>query len=682
MAAWNEIDLRRALENHEVVPWFQPIVELRTGRLSGFEVLARWYHPERGMAPPADFIPLAEQSGLITQLTDTLLVQAFAVAASFPDHLMLSVNISPIQLRNRSLPLQIQQALERGAFSSRRLILEITESALVLNLDLASSIAQELKTLGAQLALDDFGTGYSSLRHLEALPFDKIKIDSSFVRTMTYRRGSRKIAAAVAGLGHSLGMETVAEGIEEQAQADMLQYLGCELGQGWLYGKPVPAAELPAVLAAQVLARGPEASTPAIAADVALHLEAQPAQRLAQLQAIYDGAPVGLSFLDKNLRTVSLNRRLAEMIGIPVHALLGRTIAEVLPDAFPQIVPHLRRALQGESVAGVEFQLASPAAAPGTLGHSNTLLASFQPVRDEVNETTGISMAVVDITERKRTERALAESEDHYHHAVELNPEVPWTADPEGMILDAGPRWETLTGLSWEETLGNGWVKALHPDDVERTLTLWRQALGTGNPIEVEYRIGRGDGLWRWVRARAAARRGPNGRILRWYGMVEDIDNRKRAEEALRKSEARLQAVFQAVPVGILIAEAPGGQIVLGNPQAETILGRSIYPRLNLTDQREGVMFYPDGRAVQSSDLPMERALQFGRTTDAEEFLYRRGDGSMVWICVTAAPIRGEDGTITGGVAAITDVADGMREREKLRQTVEELRARLALSPS
>jgi PAS domain S-box-containing protein len=679
MASWNEIDLRRALENQEIVPWFQPIVELRTGRLSGFEVLARWHHPERGMAPPADFIPLAEQCGLIGQLTDSLLVQAFSVAATFPDNLMLSVNISPIQLRDRTLPEQIQRALERGSFSPRRLILEITESALVLNLDLASAIAQELKALGAQLALDDFGTGYSSLRHLEALPFDKIKIDSSFVRTMTYRRGSRKIAAAVAGLGHSLGMETVAEGIEEQAHADMLQYLGCELGQGWLYGKPMPAAELPAVLAAQVFVPGPEAAAaPGIAADMALHLEAQPAQRLAQLQAIYDGAPVGLSFLDRNLRTISLNRRLAEMTGIPVHALLGRTIAEVLPEAFPQIVPYLRRALQGESVGGVEFQLVNPASS----GQYNTLLASFQPVRDEVNETTGISLAVVDITERKRTEKALAESEDHYHHAVELNPEVPWTADADGMILDAGPRWETLTGLTWEEALGNGWLKALHPDDLERTIGIWKRSLITGVPVEVEYRIGRGDGIWRWMRARAAARRGPDGKIFRWYGTVEDIDDRKIAEEALRRSEARLQAVFQAVPVGILIAEAPNGQIVLGNPQAETILGRPIYPRLDIAEQREGVMFYPDGRPVQTSDLPLERALQFGRITDAEEFLYRRGDGRMAWICITAAPIRVSDGTITGCVAAITDIESGMREREKLRQTVDELRARLAMSPS
>ena len=678
MSNLNEVDLRKALENHEIVPWFQPIVELRTGRLSGLEVLARWHHPERGLTPPAIFIPLAEQSGLIGRMTDTILDQAFAVAASFPKDLTLSVNISPIQLRDRGLPEQIQRAVKRGSFSFHQLIVEITESALVLNLDLACVIAEELKSMGAQLALDDFGTGYSSLRHLQALPFDKIKIDSSFVSSMVERRGSRKIAAAVVGLGHSLGLQTVAEGIEDAEQAEMLLYMGCEMGQGWLYGRPVSAVELPAILAAKSLAPVHQPVMPGIAADVALHLEALPAQRLAQLQAIYDGAPVGLCFLDTDLRCLSVNRRLAEMTGIAVHEYQGRTIGEILPDVFPQMEPDLQRALLGESISGREFRI------PGHREHDqlSTLLASYQPVRDEANEIVGISAAVIDITARKRTEQALEESEDHYRHAVELNAGVPWTADPDGSVLDAGPQWKALTGLSLEDTIGTGWMKALHPEDLEPTLRKWGESLRTGNRVDVEYRVGHGDGHWRWMRARAAARRAPDGTIMRWYGTVEDVDDRRRAEEALRESEARLQAVFQAVPVGIVIAEAPHGRVITGNPQAGIILGRSIYQRFGSPVQRQEMIFYPDGQPVLPGDLPLERAFLSGRATEAEEFLYRRGDGRMAWISVTVAPIYAADGTVSECVAAITDVDLTTREREELRQTVEELRARLSVSSS
>lgn len=281
------IDLRRAIERREVLPSFQPIVVLRTGKLWGFEVLARWHHPQLGIVSPERFIPLAETTGLIGPLFESILVEAIAsvqslagLSAGFPKSLTLSVNLSPVQLRDRSMVGQIRSALERGGFPPQQLVVEITESGLVGNMELALSITEDLKALGVRLALDDFGTGYSSLRHLHSLPLDEIKIDQSFVRSMGYRRESRKIAAAVIGLGHSLGLTTVAEGVEDKVHADMLFYLGCELGQGWLYGAPIPAAELPAVIAKETLA--PPTGAPMLAADMAFNLEASPAERLAR----------------------------------------------------------------------------------------------------------------------------------------------------------------------------------------------------------------------------------------------------------------------------------------------------------------------------------------------------------------------------------------------------------------
>src|ERR1019366_1924928 len=222
---------------------------------------------------------------------------------------------------------------------------------------------------------DDFGTGYSSLRHLHALPFDQLKVDRSFTTSMIQKRESRKIVASVVGLGQSLGLSTAAEGIETQEQADMLFRMGCDLGQGWLFGKPISAEELPALIAAD---KWPLAVTAPNPLDESSYtsMDALPSQRLAQLQAIYDGVPVGLCFLDRNLRYLSLNKRIARMNGVPAAAHLGRTVAEVIPDLYPRLERCIRRALNGKPTTGVEVRV--PAARHGE--KDQTLLISYQPV--------------------------------------------------------------------------------------------------------------------------------------------------------------------------------------------------------------------------------------------------------------------------------------------------------------
>jgi PAS domain S-box-containing protein len=271
-----------------------------------------------------------------------------------------------------------------------RLVVEITERALVGNVELAQPIAADLKQAGVSLALDDFGTGSSSLHHLQALPFDEIKVDASFVRSMEQCRQSRKIVAAVVGLGNSLGLTTVAEGVEEQVQADILVCLGCDYGQGWLFGHAV----LPGELDTESLKFYPRDRVSSLSGSAALQLEARPAERRAQLQAIYDGAPVGLCFLDRSLRYVSLNRHLADMHEIPLEGHLGRTVSEVLPHLKHQLEPHLHRALAGEAISNIEVQLPH-----GDM--TRVLLLSYQPARDEVGDVVGISIAALDMTERR-----------------------------------------------------------------------------------------------------------------------------------------------------------------------------------------------------------------------------------------------------------------------------------------
>ena len=261
-------------------------------------------------------------------------------------------------------------------------------------------------------------------------------------------------------------------------------------------------------------------------------LEALPALRLAQLHAIYESTPVGLCFLDRKLRYVSLNQRYADLHGLPMEAYIGKTVKDVIPDVFPQLEPYLLRALQGESIADKEVCRPSHQ----EKGRALVTLLSYQPVPDEAGELMGISVSVVDITQCRHFEDLLKESEQHYRIMVDLNPQVPWMLDAEGSVLEVSSKWMEITGLSKEQTLKLGWLNALHPEDVKRAMDVVRASVRTSIPMDVEYRVWdiRKAG-WHWVRARGSPRFDANGKVLFWYGSFEDLNERKQMEEELRK---------------------------------------------------------------------------------------------------------------------------------------------------
>ncbi|MDR3742076.1 MAG: EAL domain-containing protein [Terracidiphilus sp.] len=394
-----EID--RAIARGEFVPYFQPIVHLRTGELHGFELLARWHHRRSGWIAPTEFIPAAERDGWIDAMTHTLLRQAFHALAKTSCSANLSINISPVQLYDRTLPDQIAALAAECNFRLERITVEITETALANDLERARETVTALQDKGCQLALDDFGTGYSSLTQLHSLPFNELKVDRSFVSTMMERRDSRKIVAAVVGLGQSLGLTTVAEGVETHEQAEKLRWMGCDLAQGWLFGQPLPAHSL-AEAANRTWSGATVVSTSEMRGSSSRgSLDWLPSQRLAHLQAIYDGAPVGLAFLDCEMRYVYLNRRLANMNGRPMLEHLGRTVKEMLPELFPEVAPYIRRALSGESITGVEVE--KPKEGPNA---GRRILLSYEPARDEAGEVIGVSVALIDVPPSQREPEA------------------------------------------------------------------------------------------------------------------------------------------------------------------------------------------------------------------------------------------------------------------------------------
>jgi diguanylate cyclase (GGDEF)-like protein/PAS domain S-box-containing protein len=243
-----ELDLRKALAAGELELHYQPLVDLRTGAVSALEALLRWRHPARGLVPPGEFVPLAEEIGLIVPVGGWVLRRACADAAGWPGGVRVAVNLSAAQFRGRELVAAVVGALAAAGLAPARLELEITETVLLRDGEATLATLRELRALGVRIAMDDFGTGYSSLGYLRSFPFDKIKIDRCFVRDLGASADCEAIVRAVTGLGGSLGIATTAEGVETEEQLERLRAEGCDEAQGFHLGRPMPAADIRALL--------------------------------------------------------------------------------------------------------------------------------------------------------------------------------------------------------------------------------------------------------------------------------------------------------------------------------------------------------------------------------------------------------------------------------------------------
>jgi diguanylate cyclase (GGDEF)-like protein len=239
-----ELELRRAFVNGEFELHYQPLITLDSGRISGCEALLRWRHPTRGLVPPKLFIPLAEEIGLITRIGEWVIRTACNDAARWPDDVTVAVNVSPVQFRSQNLTQVVTNALAASGLPGTRLCVEITEGILMDQTDAALTTLHQLRALGVKIAMDDFGTGYSSLSYLQKFPFDKIKIDRSFISELSENEEASAIVRAVTSLAASFRMETTAEGVETEEQRDMARDLGCTEMQGWLVSKAQPASEI------------------------------------------------------------------------------------------------------------------------------------------------------------------------------------------------------------------------------------------------------------------------------------------------------------------------------------------------------------------------------------------------------------------------------------------------------
>jgi diguanylate cyclase (GGDEF)-like protein/PAS domain S-box-containing protein len=244
-----ELDLRRAISERQLALVYQPLVNMQSGRITGFEALLRWQHPERGCIAPADFIPIAEETGLIVPIGEWVLHNACAEAATWPEPLKVAVNLSGIQFRSAGRFDVVAAALRSAGLAPQRLELEVTESAMIQDWDDAVAVLERIKRLGVQVSMDDFGTGYSSLSYLRRFPFDKVKIDQYFIHELSRGTESRTIIRAIVDLCRALGIATTAEGVETEEQLAVVGAEHCTEAQGYLLIRPVPPGALPALLA-------------------------------------------------------------------------------------------------------------------------------------------------------------------------------------------------------------------------------------------------------------------------------------------------------------------------------------------------------------------------------------------------------------------------------------------------
>jgi len=252
-----EEDIRNGVVNNEFVPFFQPLIDLATRELVGFEALARWRSPTRGFVEAEAFIEAAERTGLIAPVTMSVMEQALREARDWPSNLKIAVNVSPVQFRDRTLAEQVMKILAKTGFPAHRLEIEITEASLLADRDQVLTIVQSLKNVGVSISLDDFGTGYASLAQVNNLPIDRIKIDKSFISTMVKSEQTAAIVDTIASLGHTLSVPITAEGVEsEQIRAELKKF-GCSEAQGWLFGRAVSAETVRTFLEMKQSGEGP-----------------------------------------------------------------------------------------------------------------------------------------------------------------------------------------------------------------------------------------------------------------------------------------------------------------------------------------------------------------------------------------------------------------------------------------
>jgi PAS domain S-box-containing protein len=522
--------LHKALEKNEFILHYQPKLDLKTGKIKGVEALIRWFHPQKGFIPPLDFIPFAEETGLIIPIGEWVLRTACEQGMTWQERglspITISVNLSARQIFQPHLVEMVQNILEETGLSPENLELEITES-IMMDAQQVLDVLWDLKRLGVQISLDDFGTGYSSLYYLKEFPIDIIKIDQRFVRNCMDDKKDATIVKAIIAMSHQLKLEVIAEGIESKDQLIFLQQNLCNQGQGYFFSKPVAPKQFfhHFVQVESILIQ--EGISQELSRQKWLEEELENArQELRDTVRQQQAMIFKYKEIDGRFIHTLCDGELLYRMGFTPEDVIGRELSDFLPSSIAkEKTEYFRKAWYGEENVKYEAQV-----------NGIWYFATLRPIRrgGQVVEVIG---SCVDITEKKMMEKRLRKSEYRYRLIAENTQDLIRVLNTNGIIQYASPSHDIVLGFPPNEYVGHFFFESMHPDDIAKVQEKLFDIISTKKPIQVEFRLKHAKSRWVHIESSGTPVLNEKGEVTSIVAVSRDITERKKADELIRKSE-------------------------------------------------------------------------------------------------------------------------------------------------
>lgn len=525
-----EMELHKAIERNELRLHYQPKLHLKTGAVIGVEALIRWFHPEFGMVPPARFIPLAEETGLIIPIGKWALQAACAQNKKWQDQglnpMVVSVNLSIRQFSQANLVQTVAQILEETGLESHYLELEVTES-MTANIEYTLKTLQQLKDLGVRISIDDFGTGFSSLNYLKEFPVDTLKIDQSFVRELHNNPNDQTIVKTIISMARNLNLNVVAEGIETREQLVFLQQYFCHEGQGYFFSKPLPAEDISKMMSdieTIIPTHGISQKDNDKNWDEEMVRVAK--TELQNTLRRQQGLTLKFEKINGKLIHTLCEGELIYRLGILPEEVVGRELSEILPqEAAVEKERHYQRAWNGEEHVTYEAVL-----------NGVHYMAALRPIR-RGGRVVEVIASCVDITSLKNTEKALRVSEEKYRLIAENVSDMISILDPEGCFLYASTAYEKVLDIKSDLLEGSNYLTIIHPEDIDLVITQFTHMLETKKSFNNEIRMKHSTGEWIVTESSFTPITNGDNQLKQIVVIARDVTEKRQAEDLLWKFE-------------------------------------------------------------------------------------------------------------------------------------------------
>ncbi|WP_347564331.1 EAL domain-containing protein [Bacillus sp. MM2020_4] len=534
-----ELDLRKAIKREEFHLYYQPKLDLVSGKIIGVEALIRWEHPEKGLIPPLAFIPLAEETGLIIEIGEWVLRTACLQNIAWQDAgylpILMSVNLSARQLYQENFVDRVKSIMEETNLAPEHLIFEITEG-MMLDAFHAPRVIRELKSIGVEISLDDFGTGFNSLQYLQELPIDKIKIDQSFVRNCPLDLNNATIVKSTIELAHQLKLDVIAEGVETKEQLIFLQQNLCNVGQGYLFSKPLPPEELERQFykIEQVILREGIPQKDKDQKEMEEMVEST-RQELEETVRMQQGMIFKFKEMNGKLIPTLCDGKLLYRMGLTPEHVVGKELSDIFPlvDVNDR-TDYYRRALAGEE--NVTFEAEK---------NGIFIKVSLSPIRRGgiVTEVIGSS---IDITEQKRVEEALRLRESQYRIIAESTQDLIRVVDMSNIVEYASPSHKRVLGYAEDAYKGHLIFEMMHPNDCARIKQEYAEVILSKAPIQTEFRLKNANDGWVDFEVYATPVFDEYKEVNHLVIVARDITERKKSEQFTQKVE-KLSVIQQLV---------------------------------------------------------------------------------------------------------------------------------------